>query len=246
MRRITETRRERLALAEDAGMGRLSTVSVLAGVLVGYGAFAVLAGLTAAILTAVNIDVDLQGDVRSAGIASAIVLGVVMFLSYLFGAYTAGRMARRAGLSQGLAVFVTSLVLAGVAAALVRASGATADVVEGVRNLGVPTSGDQWRDIGLVAGLASLGGMLLGSLVGGTMGERWHSKLLARALDPGVGPEAAVRDAHPKVVRAEERRSEINISDEQPEPVVGATGTTVAKETDHTPRSDRSEKSSAR
>lgn len=57
MRTIVENRRERLALVEDAGMSRLSVTSILAGVLVGYGAFAILAGLTAAVLAAVDVNV---------------------------------------------------------------------------------------------------------------------------------------------------------------------------------------------
>lgn len=216
MRAIVENRRERLALVEDAGMSRISATSILAGVLVGYGAFALLAGLTAAVLGAVDVDVNLQGDdVGQAGTVSAVVLGLVLFLSYLFASYTAGRMARRAGMTHGLVVFATSLVLAAVAAVVVEVSNATDDVVDGLRNLGVPTSADQWRDIGTLAGIASLAGMLLGCIVGGAMGERWHTKLVTRALDPGVGPEAVVRAAQAKALRAEERRHEINLSEEQ-------------------------------
>src|SRR5215218_5205396 len=44
-----ETGRDRAALTREAGIGKLSFISVLAGVLVAYGAFAVLAALAAAI-----------------------------------------------------------------------------------------------------------------------------------------------------------------------------------------------------
>jgi hypothetical protein len=215
MRNIIEGRRDRLALAEDAGLGRVSGTSVLAGVLVGYGAFGVLAGLVAAVLSTVNVNVDLSGeDLRRAGTAGGIVLGAVLFASWLFGGYVAGRMARRAGATQGFLVFGFGLFIAVAAAAAVEASGVTDDVVGGLRNLGVPTSANQWSQIGTVAGIASLAGMFLGAVLGGTLGERWHTKLVARALDPGVGPEAAVRAAQPKVLRAEERRHEIIVTDE--------------------------------
>jgi hypothetical protein len=204
---IVEDRRERLALAEDAGLGPVSGTSVLAGILVGYGAFAVLAGLAAAGLRAVNVDVNLTGDsFRQTGTAGGIALGVVLFVAWWFGAYVAGRMARRAGVKNGFMVFLFGLLIAVAAAAVVRASGVSDEVANQVRSLGVPTSADQWRQIGTVAGIASLLGMLLGSLLGGSMGERWHSKLLTRALDPAVGPEAMARAAQPKVLRAEERR----------------------------------------
>jgi hypothetical protein len=106
------------------------------------------------------------------------------------------------------------VAIAIAAAALVEASGATGDVVRSLRSLGVPTSGQQWRQIGTVAGIASLAGMLLGSVLGGILGERWHTKLMARALDPGVGPEATLREAQVKALRAEERRHEIIVTDD--------------------------------
>jgi hypothetical protein len=213
MRSIIEGRRERLALAEDAGLGRVSGTSVLAGILVAYGAFALLAGLTAAFLGAVNVNVDLSGeDLRRAGTAGGIVLGGVLFVSWLFGGYVAGRMARRAGTSQGLVVFLFGMFVAIAAAAVVEGAGATDDVVRGLRTLGVPNSADQWSQIGTVAGIASLAGMFLGAVVGGTMGERWHSKLVSRALDPEVGPEA---EARAKVLRAQERRHEIMVTEDR-------------------------------
>jgi hypothetical protein len=238
MRSIIEGRRDRLALAEDAGLGRVSGTSVLAGILVAYGAFAVVAGLTAAVLRAVNVTVDLSGeDLRRAGTTGGIVLGVVLFVSWLFGGYVAGRMARRAGTTQGLVVFLFGLLIAIAAAAVVEASGATGDVVGGLRNLGVPTSADQWRQIGTVAGIASLAGMLLGAVLGGTLGERWHTKLVTRALDPDVGPEAVVRAAQAKAVRSEERRHEIIVTDdclagvETEEAMAGAPTSATAKTT---------------
>src|SRR5882724_4585476 len=215
VKQIIETRRDRLALAEDAGLGRVSGTSVLAGVLVGYGAFAVLAGFTAAALAKLHVHVDLSGaDLRRAGTASGIVLGLVLFASWLFGGYVAGRMARRAGLTNGTFVFVVGLVIAIAGAAAVSGSGAGESVAQGLRDLGIPTSGDQWRQIGTVAGVASLLGMLLGAALGGVLGEHWHTKLMDRALDPGVGPEGLVRAAQPKLLRAAERRRDIDLSDE--------------------------------
>ncbi|MDQ3944735.1 MAG: hypothetical protein M3357_06225 [Actinomycetota bacterium] len=207
MRTGVENRQDRLALAEDAGWGRISATSVLAGILVGYGAFAILAGVTAAVLGALDINVDLTGaDLQRTGTVGGIVLGVVLFMSWYFGAYTAGRMARRAGLSHGLVVFFIGVLVAVAAASAVEALGATDDVVASLERLGVPTTAEQWSDIGTVAGIASLVGMLAGCLLGGAAGERWHAKLVARALDPGVGPEALARTAENHAVRAKNRR----------------------------------------
>jgi putative membrane protein (TIGR04086 family) len=53
------------------------------------------------------------------GRGSAVTVTVVAFVAYLFGGYVAGRMARRAGLVNGLAVFVLALVVVVVAGAIV-------------------------------------------------------------------------------------------------------------------------------
>jgi len=39
----------------------------------------------------------------------------------------------------------------------------------------------------------ALGGMILGGVLGGVRGERWHQRLLVRAANPDIGPEADLR-----------------------------------------------------
>jgi membrane protease YdiL (CAAX protease family) len=102
-----ETGRDRAALTREAGIGKLSFISVLAGVLVAYGAFAVLAALAAAAAAAIGLNTDLSANNwAELGVGSAIVAAVVLLLAYLFGGYVAGRMARRAGPIHGLAVCI--------------------------------------------------------------------------------------------------------------------------------------------
>jgi len=213
MRRTVENRRDRMEIAHEAGYPKISFVSVLAGVLVSYGAFAILAGLTGAVLTAMGVDTEAlsDNDWRQLGIGTGIGVAVSLFLSYLFGGYVAGRMARRAGAMNGLLVFVLGILLAaGVGAAI----GSQADgdaLMSNLRSIGVPTSGEEYAAIGTFAGLGALAAMLLGSLLGGIAGERWHGKLLTRALDPNVGPDH--RDDHDhdrdRVVDADTDRTEV-------------------------------------
>ncbi|MDQ4132554.1 MAG: hypothetical protein M3179_04950 [Actinomycetota bacterium] len=192
-RAIVENRRDRKALVEDAGLGKVSLVSVIAGTLVAYGAFALLAGLAGAILDGLDADTDVAARWRDVGVAGGLVLAAVLFVAYLFGGYVAGRMARRAGTTHGVGVFVLGILAVVAVAGAVSLMGGSDDILARLRDLGLPTTGDEWADIGTVAGLASLVAMLLGSLFGGSLGERWHSKLLARAVDPHVGPEATAR-----------------------------------------------------
>lgn len=184
-----ENRHDRMELANEAGFPKISFGSVFAGVLVAYGAFAILAAIAGGILSAFGLDVDAftDNDLREASIASGVTIGVILFVAYLYGGYVAGRMARRAGAANGLLVFVLGILIAGgVGAAIGSQTGADA-LMDNLRSIGVPTSGDQFRAIGTVAGIAALVAMLIGSVVGGMSGERWHGKLLARALDPSVG-----------------------------------------------------------
>ncbi|MGH9263857.1 MAG: TIGR04086 family membrane protein [Acidimicrobiales bacterium] len=205
-RTMRETARERRELAADAGFGPFSFTSVLAGVLVAYGAFAVLAGIAAAVLGAVGDDTDLTGNWEALGTTGGLVVAGLLFLSYLLGGYVAGRMARRNGIAHGFGVLLLGLVIAGVVAALVRESGGVDAMTDNLRSFGIPTTAEEWGDAGTVAGIASLVAMLVGSLLGGALGERWHARLFARAADPNVGAQAAASR------EAEEARTRANLA----------------------------------
>ncbi|MDQ4132529.1 MAG: TIGR04086 family membrane protein [Actinomycetota bacterium] len=192
---VVESRRDRRALVADAGWSQLSLASVLAGILVAYGAFALLAGIAGGLLDATGADTDITARWDDLGVVAGLVVAALLFLSYLFGGYVAGRMARRAGLLHGLAVFVLGVVVLASVAVAIRALAGADSVVENLRELGLPTTGDEWAEVGTIAGLASLAAALVGGVLGGMLGERWHAKLLARAIDPDVGAEAEARRA---------------------------------------------------
>ena len=205
-RGLRESGRDRRELATDAGFGAFSFTSVLAGVLVAYGAFAILAGLAAAAVAAAGGDTDLSTDWERLGTAGGLVVAGLLFLAYLFGGYVAGRMARRRGLVHGLGVLVLGVVIVGAVAALVRSSAGAEGISDNLRSLGIPTTADEYGQAGTVAGIASLLAIVAGSLLGGALGERWHGRLLARAADPTVGAQAAAAR------EAEEARTRANLA----------------------------------
>lgn len=179
-RPIVETRRDRKALVADAGFKQLSLMSVLAGVFAACGAFAALGGLALGVAKAADDTFDLSARWQNVQFTDGLVAAGLLFVAFLFGGYIAGRMARRAGLMHGALVFVVGALVVAGGAALARWLGAD--------QLGTSDS------TGLaVVGVACLGGTLVGALLGGMQGERWHSKLLARAIDPNVGAEAEAR-----------------------------------------------------
>ncbi|HZQ28240.1 MAG TPA: TIGR04086 family membrane protein [Acidimicrobiales bacterium] len=203
-----ETRSDRRALASEAGVGRISIGSVIAGTLVAYGAFAVLAAIAGVIIDAVGVDTNLSADDwRRLGTGGGIAVAVVLLLSYLYGGYVAGRMARRSGAWNGLLVFFLGVLAAVGIGAVVNQFTNTAEITRNLRSLGIPTRAGEWRDVGTVAGIASLVAMFLGSIIGGMLGERWHTKLTRRAAaDVGAEPPAephAVEGAEPVVTRRE-------------------------------------------
>jgi len=191
-----ETAGDRASLAREAGVGKLSFISVLAGVLVAYGAFVVLAALVGTVAAAIGLNTDLnRNDWATLGLGSAIAVAVVLLVAYLFGGYVAGRMARRAGLLNGLAVFLLALLLVAVVGAIITSQADADTIGTNLRSLGIPTSGSEWSDIGTLAGIASLAAMLIGALVGGVLGERWHSKLTRRAISGNYSPDRDQRHA---------------------------------------------------
>ena len=194
-RPIVETRRDRKALVADAGFKQLSLMSVLAGVFAACGAFAALGGVALGVAKAADSNFDISARWQNVAFTDGLVAAGLLLVAFLFGGYIAGRMARRSGLMHGALVFVLGAVVVAGGAALARWLGAD--------QLGTSDS------TGLaIAGVACLGGMLVGALIGGIQGERWHSKLLARALDPNVGAEAeARRAAEWGAAEAEERRT---------------------------------------
>ena len=207
-RPIVETRRDRKALVADAGFNQLSLTSVFAGVLAAYGAFAVFAGIAVGVIKAANVDIDLASQWHDLGMAGGLVVAGLLLLAYLFGGYVAGRMARRSGVLHGVFVFVLGVAIAVGAAALARWLGGSDVAASNLRDLGVPTTATEWGDVATVAGIASLAAMLIGALAGSVLGERWHAKLLARALDPQIGAEAeARRDAERRAADAEDLRT---------------------------------------
>ncbi|MDQ3573725.1 MAG: hypothetical protein M3404_02195, partial [Actinomycetota bacterium] len=204
-----ETGSDRVALAKDAGMGRVSLFGVLAGTLVAYGAFLVLLTVVAAVANALNISDKIATlNWNELGVTGGLIVAAVLLLSYLFGGYVAGRMARRAGALNGFLVFVLGVLVAVGVSLLVNLATDGEDILRNFRAAGIPTSTEEWGDAGTVAGIASLVAIIVGPILGGILGERWHAKLISKAMDPSVGTEARYRqDADDRRLAAEERHT---------------------------------------
>jgi hypothetical protein len=175
--------------------GGFSFGAILTGVVVALGAMLLLTALIGGIVAAAGVDGGTTGDeVVQLGWGAAIGLIVATFLAYLWGGYTSGRMARGVGWLNGLMVPIAAIIIAVLIGLLVRWMGADTgvDVPYGANRVPVGFDVDQFRNIGLVAGIGSLIAMFLGAIFGGTLGARWHDKLEARH---GVDEETHLRAA---------------------------------------------------
>lgn len=190
-----EGTRDRLELAREAGWGGVSWGSVLAGVFVAYGVIGACIGIAAAVLQPMGLTLDnlSRDDWRRVGLIAGLIAAGVFLVAFTFGGYTAGRMARRAGLRNGVLVVAFGVVLLAAVAAVAQLEGATSAIVDRLESLGAPTDGTTWYGLGASSGAVALGGMVLGALLGGARGERWHQRLLVRAANPDIGPEADLR-----------------------------------------------------
>jgi hypothetical protein len=217
-----ETARSRRRLVEEAGWRTTSGISVLAGVLVAFGAVTLIAAAAGAAGSALGLDTEgiSTDEWRRAGIATSAIGALVVFGSFFFGGYTAGRMSRRAGARHGLYVFLLSVCIIGVIALVGWAMRGDLDVASSLRDEGVPTGRSTWGDIGLAAGIAAGVAMLLGSLLGGIRGDRWHTRLASAVIEhrEEVVREEMERTRHQSAVVGDtpvDRTASIDLRDDE-------------------------------
>ncbi len=180
----------------NSGNG-LSLISIITGTLVAFGVMFLLSSITAAVVGGSDVSVnDAARDPVALGIGAAATLVLFQFVSYLWGGYTAGRMAGRAGVSNGLMVAVTAILLAIIAGVI----GYTiADRTLDIPAMGLlpVTSGTAVRFTAAL-GAAALVAMLVGSAIGGMIGEKRTVRTPAvRDVSPRSGKGSGGKQVQP-------------------------------------------------
>jgi hypothetical protein len=118
------------------------------------------------------------------GLVGAIVLLVVVFIGYLAGGYVAGRMARFSGFKQGVGVFLWSVILTVVAAILVAIGGTRFDLLTRLNIVvPIPMSTSALTAGAIIGGLAVLVVTLIGAVLGGLAGMRFHRRVDRVVID---------------------------------------------------------------
>jgi len=144
-----------------------------------------MAVLLTALVTAGGAAVSLaQGNeadapnVETIGVTEAVVLLVIFFVAYYCGGYVASRMARFNGMKQGFAVWVWAIVIAVAVAIAAAVAGDQYDIQSELNNFPrIPSNEGDVTTNGIIAAAAIAGVTLVGAVMGGLAGMRFHRKV---------------------------------------------------------------------
>jgi hypothetical protein len=179
----TVDRREVVGREKDA-FGGMKFGSCFFGWLTASGAVvllvALVTGVGAALGLSQNVDVTnpTPAQTESIGLVGGIILVAIIFVSYLAGGYVAGRMARLNGLKQGLGVWLWAVIMAILIAAAGWLAGARFDVFAQMNGLPrLPLNEGTLSTAGVIAAIGVVAASLIGALLGGLAGMRYHRRM---------------------------------------------------------------------
>jgi hypothetical protein len=173
--RVRDARRDVGVAEAQRRFGGIDLPASLVGMLTALAFLVLFAGLVGAAIGAVGYQTGLSGNEEELSLASLIGGLLALFLAYLLGGWTAGRIARYDGPLNGAMTGVCTLVLAALLAGLGAWLGSQYDVL---RDVDLP----QWfsRDAltagAIVSGVLAIAAMLVGGALGGAWGERFHRR----------------------------------------------------------------------
>ena len=179
----TLERREVVSREKDA-FGGMKFGSCFFGWLTASGTAVLLAAVVTGVGAALGLSRDVEAATTSAtqtesvGLVGGILLVAIIFVAYLAGGYVAGRMARFNGLKQGLGVWLWAVIMAILAAVAGWLVDARLDVLAQVNSFPrLPVNEGTLTTAGLIAAIGVVAASLLGALLGGVTGMRYHRRV---------------------------------------------------------------------
>ena len=132
-----------------------------------------------------NVDTadEAAEQVETLGIGGGIAVLVVLFLAYLAGGYVAGRMSRFDGARQGVAVWLIGLIVVLALAIAGYFLGSEYNVLQQLNLPRIPIDEGTATMAGIITLVAILLVTLLGAVLGGKVGERYHRKVDRAGFD---------------------------------------------------------------
>ncbi len=104
-------------------------------------------------------------------------VGILVFLTYFFGGYVAGRLARFDGARQGFGVWAFGLLVTLAFAAFAAIAGSEWNIFERLNLPRIPVDEGTATTAGIITLVAILLVTLLGAILGGKLGDRYHRKI---------------------------------------------------------------------
>ena len=185
--------RETVAAREKEQFGGIKIGSAFFGWLAATGTAVLLTALVAAAGIAVGLatNTDVNEAVNQAssdqtvGWTGVIVLLVILFVAYYCGGYVAGRMARFSGAKQGFMVWVWAVIFAVLIALLAMIAGERFNILASLNSFPrIPVNEGQLTTTGIIAAVVVAAVALLGAVLGGMAGMRFHRKVDRAGFTP--------------------------------------------------------------
>lgn len=164
---------------QKAQFGGMKIGACFFGWLTAAGTAVILTATVAAILGAIAGELPTNTlDPNTVGITSAVALIAIVFVAYLAGGYVAGRMARFNGMRQGIGVWLWAIVIAVVGVILGVVVGEQLDLAGQAIGLPqIPLDPAALTTRGVITVLAVLAASLIGAIIGGLAGMRYHRRI---------------------------------------------------------------------
>ncbi len=194
--RVAPRTREEATARQQEQFGGLKMGSAFFGWLTATGAAVLLTALVVAVGAAVGVskgttldEVSNQAQqgtdaAQTVTLVGGIALLVVLLVAYFCGGYVAGRMARFNGLRQGVGVWLWTIIIAVVVAIVAAVAGSQYNVLDNLNAFPrIPTGGNLTTG-GIVALVAVALVSLVGAMLGGLTGMRFHRNVDKAAFSP--------------------------------------------------------------
>ena len=182
-----QTIRQEVVGREKEEFGGFKFGSAFFGWLTATGTAVLLTALVGGAGAALGLgELDSTGEATNAvgqnaetiGLIGAIAVLVVLFVAYYCGGYVAGRMARFSGAKQGLAVWLWAIVIAIVVAIVGAIAGSNLNVLANLNAFPrLPINEGTLTLAGILTAVAALVVSLLGAVLGGLAGMRFHRRV---------------------------------------------------------------------
>lgn len=162
--------------------GGLNWGAAFFGWLVAVAMAILLTSIIGAVLAAVNANTQItqsqaEKEAGTIGVASAVVLLLVLMAGYYLGGYVAGRMSRFDGGRQGMGVWAIGIIVTIIAVALGALFGSQYNILDRVDLPSVPVTDSQLGYGALITAVAVVVLTLLAAVLGGKAGRHYHDKV---------------------------------------------------------------------